>query len=202
MSTQSATDPPPLTLAVAELWPPQGQWTEADYFRLPETSRQVELSGGEVTIMAPPGFTHQRVLDNLYSRLKEFVRENELGVTAFAPLAVRLWPGKIREPDIVYYAAGHLDRIGEQVSGPPDLAVEVVSPGTRRTDRHDKFSEYAQAGINEYWIVEPGSETVEVYVLDEGVYSLFVKAGPDAASRALSRLLPGFEVAVAVIFAG
>ncbi len=195
----TATDLDNLTIEVAELWPRRGQWTETDYFNLPPSNRLVELSEGELFVMPPPGFTHQKTLDNLYSALKAFVRERDAGVTVFAPLAVRLWPGKIREPDILFYTQAHKERIGEQISGPPDLAVEIISPGTRTTDRLDKFYEYAQAGIAEYWLVDPQEKTVEVFVLDEGVYVLLVKA--DAAGTAVSRLLPGLEIPCRLIFA-
>jgi Uma2 family endonuclease len=199
MTPPSVTDQPRLATEVAHLWPRQGQWTEADYFKLPDTNRIVELSHGEVFIMPPPSFTHQKVLDNLYSALKAFVNQNNLGVTAFAPLAVRLWPGKIREPDILFYRQAHSERIGELISGPPDLVVEVLSPGTRKTDRHDKFYEYAQANIAEYWIVDPEAESVEVFILDDGVFSLLVKAG--LGEKAYSQLLSGFEIACAAVFA-
>lgn len=119
--------------------------------------------------------------------------------SVFAPLAVRLWPGKIREPDILFYTQAHSERIGELISGPPDLVVEVPSPGTRKTDRHDKFYEYAQANIAEYWIVDPEAESVEVFILDDGVFSLLVKAG--LGEKAYSQLLSGFEITWAAVFA-
>lgn len=198
MIPPSTTDSSRLAVEVAELWPFQGQWTETDYFNLPETNRLIELSEGEITIMPPPSFTHQRVLDNVYSALKAYVQQRRLGVTVFAPLAVRLWPGKIREPDILYYAKAHQDRIGELVSGPPDLAIEIISAGTRKVDRHDKFYEYAQAGIAEYWLVDPEAKTVEVFVLDEGVYTLLVKAGSRQQVRSL--LLKEFKLDCEKIF--
>jgi Uma2 family endonuclease len=190
---------PRLTTEIAELWPPQGQWTETEYFNLPETNHIIELSEGEIFLMAPPSFTHQNVLDNLYSALKAYVRQHKLGRTAFAPLAVRLWPGKIREPDILFYANAHFDRIGDMVSGVPDLVMEILSPGTLKTDRRDKFGEYAQAGIPEYWIVDPEHETIEVFVLDEGAYTLLVKAA--RSEKAYSALLSSFEVTCAEVFA-
>lgn len=181
-----------LTVEIAELWPPQGDWTEADYLRLPESNRLVELSEGEIEIMPPPSFAHQRALDNIYYALKTYVHEHQLGETAFAPIAVRLWPGKIREPDAVLYLNEHRERIGEFISGIPDLVVEVVSPSSRQRDRHDKFHEYAAAGVQEYWIVDPEAETVEVFYLEDGAYSLHVQAqGTDPAG---SRLLDKFII--------
>jgi len=183
-----------LTVEVAQLWPPRGQWTEADYFALPDTNRFVELSEGELIMPPHPTHTHQQIVGKLYRAIYEFVAEHDLGTVQFGPLPVRLWPGKIREPDILFVAREHSDRIGEKFYGPPDLAVEVLSPATRRTDRLEKTVEYARAGVREYWIVDPHAQTVEVFILREGVYELLGKWG--GGEEAHSEVLAGFKVAV------
>jgi len=172
---QTAVKEPRWATEVAQLWPPQGQWTEEDYFSLPDTNRLVELSEGELIMPPHPTYTHQLVVGRLYRPLYAFVAEHGLGIVQFAPLPVRLWPGKIREPDILFISQEHSDRIGEQVCGPPDLVVEVLSPTTWRTDRREKMVEYTQAGIHEYWIVDTNEGTVEVFVLREGAYVLLDK---------------------------
>lgn len=181
-------------LEVAELFPPQGQWTEEAYFSLPDTNRYVELSEGELIMPPHPTLTHQKAVEELFVRLRTFVRERDLGVVHVAPLPVRLWPGKIREPDIFFVAKEHADRVGEQYFGVPDLVVEVTSPGTWRTDRWEKLREYAQAGVQEYWIVDPDAGVIEVYRWREGVYEIVGRWG--RGERARSLLLAGFEVAV------
>jgi len=183
-----------LAVEVARLWPPQGQWTEADYFALPDTNRFVELSEGELIVPPHPTETHQRVVMELAFRMRAFVDENGLGTIRFAPLPVRLWPGKIREPDVLFVTKDHADRMGEQVYGVPDLVVEVLSPGTWRLDRHEKFSEYARAGVEEYWMVDPEKQTIEVFMLRWGAYELLGRWGKGEVAR--SELLAGFEVAV------
>ena len=135
---------PPLTVEMVRLWPRQGEWTEEDYFALPATHQLVELSGQELIMPSPPSDAHQSASLNLTSALHGFVRAHRLGTIRYAPLPVRLWPGKIREPDILFVAAEHADRRGEQYYGPPDLVVEIISPGTERLDRQQKFVEYAQ----------------------------------------------------------
>jgi len=183
---------------VAELYPPQGEWTEEDYFSLPDTNRIVELSEGRLIMPPHPTYSHQTALQNLFLKLEAFVREGQLGVVRFAPLPVRLWPGKIRGPDLFFISKAHKDRIGERVCGVPDLAVEVISPGTRRVDRGEKLFEYAKAGVAEYWLVDPEEKTIEVYVLREGVYELLGKS--HAGETARSQLLSGFEVDVDEVF--
>ncbi len=188
-----------LTVEVAEIFPPQGQWTEHDYFALPDTNRFVELSEGRLIVPPHPTDSHQFTSGQLYLALRSFVDERNLGVVRYSPLPVRLWPDKIREPDILYVSHEHADRIGEQYYGPPDLAVEIISPSTRLTDRRDKFTEYAQAGVQEYWLVDPENRTVEVFTLHESKYRLVSKWGPGEVAK--SALLAGFEVAVDKIFA-
>lgn len=185
---------------VADLYPPQGQWTEADYFALPDTNRHVELSEGNLIMPPHPTRSHQMAVEEMYARLRAFVRERGLGEVHVAPLPVRLWPGKIREPDIFFVAEEHADRLGEQVCGVPDLVVEVTSPGTREVDRGDKFSEYARAGVKEYWLVDPMARTVEVFLLRGRVYELLGKYV--AGTRVRSEVLSGFEAAVEEIAGG
>jgi hypothetical protein len=80
---------------VTELFPPQGQWTEADYFSLPEINRYLELSDGRLIMPPHPTRSHQAALEALYVRLRAFVTERDLGEVHVAPLPVRLWPGRI-----------------------------------------------------------------------------------------------------------
>ncbi len=187
-----------LTVEVANLFPPQGEWTEEDYFALPDTNRHLELSEGRLIMPPHPTRSHQIAVEELYVRLRTFVQERNLGEVHVAPLPVRLWPGKIREPDVFFISREHQDRLGERVCGVPDLIVEVLSPATRKTDRAEKFVEYAKAGVLEYWIVGPDARTVEAYALEEGAYTLVGKWG--AGETAHSKRLEGLEVRVDEIF--
>jgi Uma2 family endonuclease len=199
-TVEEAIQPSELMVEVAQLWPPRGQWTEVDYFALPDTNRFIELSGGELIMPPHPTHTHQMIVLELATRMRAFVQKRDLGIVQIGPLPVRLWPGKIREPDILFVAKEHSDRIGEQAYGPPDLVIEVLSPGTRHTDRLEKMVEYARAGVREYWIVDPYGQTVEVFVLREGAYELLGKWGED--EEACSEVLAGFEVAVDEVLVG
>ena len=190
---------PQPTTQIAVLWPCQGEWTEADYFALPDTNHLVELSEGALIMPPHPTETHQRVLDALYAAMRAFVHEHNLGIIRLAPLPVRLWQAKVREPDILFVSRAHADRVGEQFYGPPDLVVEIISPGTQRTDRGVKMLEYARAGVSEYWFVDPDPRTIEVYTLAEEVYTLLGQFGASQTTR--SRVLSGFEVSVDEVFA-
>jgi Uma2 family endonuclease len=183
-----------LTTEVARLFPRQGEWTEADYFRLPETNKIVELSEGRLIISPSPTETHQEILGNLYSMLRNHVRFNKMGKILMAPMDVRLWEGKVRQPDIVFMSNEHLDRITEKMWGVPDLVVEILSEGTAEVDKKKKYREYQKAGVLEYWIVDPFNQIIEIYALENDIYKNFGKWG--AGEIAKSKLLDGFEVSV------
>jgi len=114
-----------------------------------------------------------------------------------------LWQDKIREPDVVFLRREHEDRRSDQSWGPPDLVVEVISPrtprssGTEATDRIEKFREYAEADVEEYWLVDISAPSIEVFALKEGAYHLLGRWA--AGEIAHSQLLPGFEVPVDAI---
>ncbi|MBI3945498.1 MAG: Uma2 family endonuclease [Armatimonadetes bacterium] len=189
-----------LTTEIARLFPLQGQWTEADYFALPETNHIVELSNGKVVMPDMPTTSHQRAVLRLARLMSAHAEAHGLGEVSMAPLRVRLWPGKIREPDVVFMLAEHEDRITEDYWGVPDLAVEVISPraphssGTEAADRGDKFLEYAQAGVGEYWLVDPAAGTIEVYRLLHHAYHLAGQWGRGQACR--SEVMDGFTAPV------
>ena len=191
---------PRFVTEIAELWPPQKEWTEENYFGLPDTNRFLELSEGELIMPPHPTPTHQRTVLRLATDFQSFLQAHDLGILYIAPLPVRLWTGKIREPDILFFTHAHADRIGEQACGPPDLAVEVISPTTEHTDRGEKFAEYARAGIFEYWLVDPNARAIEVYALRGSAYQLLAKAGP--GEKVYSQLLEGFEINADDLFAG
>lgn len=185
-------------LEILDLFPRQGEWTEDDYFKLPETNRIIELSEGRLIITPAPTTQHQIVIANLFLIIGSYVISNNLGITTTSPIDVRLYPGTIRQPDIVFISNENKDRIHKQYMDAPDLAIEVLSESTEEEDRAKKFHEYAKAGITEYWIVDPEKCSVEVYILDNGEYKLLGRWS--AGEKAYSRLLSGLEVHIDSIF--
>jgi len=189
-----------MTLEILSLFPRQGKWTERDYFGLPETNRIVELSSGRLIFTPSPTTTHQSVSGNLHLLIGTYVRAKNLGEARYSPLDVRLYPGAIRQPDIVFMSNEHKDRITESYWGVPDLVMEILSESTEKVDRTDKFSEYEKAGISEYWIVDPSKRVIEVYVLDLKAYKIMGKWG--AGEMAHSKVLAGFQAPVDDVFGG
>jgi Uma2 family endonuclease len=184
---------------VALLFPAQGDWTEAEYLAL-DTNHLVELSEGCLEVLPMPTIAHQLIVGYLYDLLKAFVAAHAPGMALFAPLPVRLWSGKLREPDIVYLRP---ERVRDRHSPPDgaDLVMEVVSEGSenRQRDLETKRQEYAAAGIAEYWIVDPHEQRITVLAREGPTYRVHGVFAP--GTQAASAHLPGFRGAVEAAFA-
>lgn len=182
---------------VALLFPAQGEWTEEEYFGL-SGSRLVELSNGGIEVLSMPTTSHQRIVAALYRLLAACVEPAGLGTLLFAPLRVRMWPGKVREPDLVFMRSEHEERIGEQAWEGADLVVGVISPDDRRRDTEIKRREYAQAGIGEYWIVDPDERSILLLSLEDGRYTELGSFRDETPFP--SRMLAGCRLSAAEVF--
>lgn len=203
MSTAPHTTPDPagLTWDVATLFPRQGQWSDSDFLNLTEDlTRLVELTDGQLKVLEMPTTSHQQIVFRLVCRLSDFVAPLELGIALMAPLRIRLRPGMFREPDVVFALKEHSQLVQEEFWTGADLVMEVVSSGakSRRRDLDEKRREYATAGIQEYWIVDPLVETISVLALVGSDYQVSGEFRKNDIAR--SHLLSGFTVAVSEIF--
>jgi Uma2 family endonuclease len=181
------------------LSPAQGTWSEKEYLVL-NSNRLIEFSHGRLEELPLPTTSHQLLVAYLYGCLLTFVTRRDLGTVLFAPLRVRLWRGKFREPDVVFMLKEHRDRIREAYWEGVDLAMEIVSEEEedRRRDLETKRREFARAGISEYWIVDPRLECITVLRLFGRRYAVhgeFTKG-----TVATSPLLDGFTVDVTEAF--
>lgn len=186
------------TWDVARLFPPRGEWTESEYLLLP-SNRAVELSDGCLEVLPMPTEAHQLLVLFLYEALASFVRARTLGMVLVAAHPVRLWAGKMREPDVLFMRAENAHRRTGQFWEGADLVMEVVSSQGRERDLETKRDEYARGGIPEYWIVDPAGRQVTVLSLENGVYREHGQF--QVGDTATSALLPGFVVSVADLFA-
>ena len=191
---------PQPTWEVAHLFPAQGEWSEEEYLAL-AGNRMLEFSHGTLEILPMPTTSHQRLVAYLYGVVLAFVSSRDLGTVLFAPLRLRLWRGKFREPDIVFMLKQHAGRIGEEFWRSADLVMEVVSEDAedRRRDLETKRREYARAGIAEYWIIDPLEQRITVLRLAGKRYA--VHGAFPRGTVASSHLLRGLTVDVAEAFA-
>ena len=181
-----------------------GTYTYADYL-LWRFKEQVELLRGKLFKMSPaPREIHQRVLNEINFELMSFFRNKTCRVYP-APFDVRL-PTKgtadnqiytIVQPDLCVVC--DLEKIdGRGCIGSPDLVVEILSPSNSRKDLKDKYEIYEEAGVPEYWIVDPDNKAFYRYVLQEGVYIGLPPVCEGDVFR--SRKFPEMEIDTKLIF--
>jgi Uma2 family endonuclease len=118
-------------------------------------SQQSEWVDGEAIVFMPPSIRHAQVIRLLSTLLSIYVDLRRLGELLVAPVEMRL-EHSAREPDILFIAQQHLDRLTSQrLVGPADLVIELISPDSINRDRVAKFDEYQAAGVPEYWLFDP-----------------------------------------------
>jgi Uma2 family endonuclease len=191
-------DPP--TLEESYWPPPQGEWTYEDYARLPDNGFRYEVIHGELYMSPASSVNHQRTVTAFIHHLTNYLIQHPVGECIPSPIDIIL-PDLASpvQPDVVFISNENRDIIKDNViEGVPSLVIEILSPGTARYDRRTKFETYAEAGIREYWLADPHSFTIEVYVLRGQAYALLGKFNREA--QAHSELLPGFILPVKEVF--
>lgn len=176
--------------------PPQGEWTYADYARLPDNHFRYEVIHGELHMSPAPTPMHQDIVTMLAFWLIQHVRQHNLGKVYVSPIDVHL--GDLAtpvQPDAIFILQEKLNIVTRKmVDGAPDLVIEVLSPGTAQYDRTTKFHLYAEAGVREYWLADPDACAIEVYVLRGHAYALLAQFQQDDVLT--SELLPDLAIAV------
>ncbi len=183
---------------LVEILPPQGNWSEEEYLVLTDhRNRLVEFTDGCLEVLPMPTDNHQSVLQFLFLAFFRLVQPRG-GKVHFAPLRLRIRPGKFHEPDLLLLLSAADSRRQYRFWLGADLAVEVVSEEKPERDLVDKRGDYAEAHVPEYWIVNPQTETITVLRLRGDAYE---EAGIHRRGEsAASMLLPDFSIAVAAVF--
>lgn len=181
-----------------DLLPLQGLWTEEQYLTLTnQTNHLIEFSDGEIEVLPIPTSGHQVILLLLYDLFRAVVQRAG-GKILVAPLRLQVRPGKFREPDILMLRDAKDPRYQDAFWLGADLVVEIVSPDRPERDTEEKPRDYAEAGIPEYWIVNPLTDTITVLTLAGDAYAehgVFHRG-----DKATSKLLEGFSVTVDEVF--
>jgi Uma2 family endonuclease len=150
----------------------------AELQQWPDDGHQYELYDGEAIMVPAPVTRHQRVVGHVADILRDY-EEATGGFSLFAPLDIVFDEYNVVQPDVVFFchARRHLlDQWGPSRIA-PDLAVEVLSPSTQVRDRGRKMELLARFGVPEYWIVDPKTNTLEIFVLRGGAFELAIAAG-------------------------
>jgi len=176
--------------------------TIADWDSMPHgDGNRYEIIEGELFVSRSPGLTHQIVLTNLTSLIWSYLKTNPIGTVAGnSGLVLSNITGVI--PDLVFFRKEQRETIvtDDRLTGAPALVVEIVSPGPAniRRDRITKLQLYAAYSIPEYWIVNPGSKTLEKYVNSDSSLILLETLGEDENLTTMA--IPGFSCQMREIF--
>ena len=170
-----------------------------DLQHFPNDGNRYEIVDGELFVTPSPIPLHQRIIGNLFARLWEHVKQHRLGEVYLAPLDVVFTDITALEPDVLFVCQARLHIIGEKnLSGPPDLVVEVLSESSSRLDREIKPKQYALHGVPEFWRIDPWVKTVEVFRLHLGNYDLAASLG--FGDTLISPLFPGLNLPVSSLW--
>ena len=144
-------------------------YTEEDYYNLPENIRAELIDGQMIYNQAAPSRIHQTILMELSGTIREYIRSKKGFCRVYpAPFAVKLRDDRktIVEPDISVIC-DHSKLTDKGCTGAPDWIIEIISPSNPGHNYIRKLNLYADAGVREYWIVDPGRKSVFVYFLEQ-----------------------------------
>lgn len=151
------------------------KYTYQDYLEIPdEPGYRFEILEGLLIKEPAPNVMHQRVSRRLQRCLEDYFWEvDPTGEIFNAPLDVTFHDTTVVQPDLLYISGEQKKLVKEtRIDGPPTLAVEILSPSSRRKDRLQKLNIYQKVGVRHYWIVDPEEKTLECFALRDGAYAL------------------------------
>ncbi len=150
----------------------------------------VEWVDGEVIVMSPVNIRHAILFSFVLPLIVAFAEQRDLGRVLSEPFQMRLGKQRRRRsPDVMFVAAARESAIqANQLEGPADLVVEIVSPDSLSRDWREKYLEYEAGGVREYWVIDPMAQRVETYTLDDGRYRRIAEVD----GKINSIVLPGF----------
>lgn len=172
--------------------------TVEDYRATPEGTRY-QLVEGELLMSPSPNRFHQDIVWNISQILGTYLSKNRIGRAYFAPFDVFLTEHNVFQPDVLFVLSANFDRFRDDgLHGPPDLAIEVLSPSTAQLDKKNKRRVYAQVGVKELWLVDPLLLQIQVYDFSRDIAKPVALIEENETFS--SALLPGLVFAAAEIF--
>lgn len=173
--------------------------TNADLGNVPDDGKRYELIGGQLFVASAPDLVHQRISGRTFRAFTYFLDDNPIGEILATPGVIFSdFDGVI--PDLVYLSNERRDEIasGARIYGPPELVIEILSPGNAMRDRREKLQLYNRFGVAEYLIIVPLERAVEVHRRENGVLRLSATyAGDDVIT---TPWLPGFSCVARSLF--
>jgi Uma2 family endonuclease len=178
------------------------KFTYDDFVLFPDDGKRHEIIDGEHYVTPSPNTKHQVVVGNLYMALGSYLKIQSVGAVFLAPFDVVFSNLDVVEPDLLYISRARRSVLTDKhVRGAPDLVVEILSPGTRKTDEITKRKLYERSGVQEYWIVDLVRDTMKTYRRTEGVFARATELLAEHNDALTPPLFPGFSVTLTEIFA-
>lgn len=176
-------------------------WTVDEYEHLPNDGMRYEILDGELAMTPAPSTEHQRISRHLQFLLYRALELTGRAEVFDAPFDVELDRENLVQPDLVVVLAEHRDRLTpRRLVGPPDLAVEILSPSTAPQDLETKLRLYARFGVTGYWVVDPERRELVEYLLEGNAYRLVATAR--AGETFVPRVFPDLSIRLDELFAG
>lgn len=180
---------------------PSVKFTYEDLLNFPDDGKRHEIIDGEHFVTPSPNTKHQVVSMNLTRAFILYLAQHPVGYLFAAPFDVVFSDFDVVEPDLLYISRDHLAVLTDKhVKGPPDLVVEIVSPGTRKVDEIKKRKLYEQMGVREYWVVDPELDTIKVYRGVDDAFARVAELSAKATDTLTTPLLPELLVSLADVF--
>jgi len=164
--------------------------TYHDFLLLPDDGKRYEILDGDLFVTLSPVTRHQLIVGRFLHRLMTYLETHPIGTVFTAPYDVVLSDTDIVEPDLLLVLhTGRAVITEKNVQGAPDVIIEVLSPSTAARDHDLKRKRYERFGVQEYWLIDPDGNTLEMLVIKDGRYvEAFRTTRP---AECTSALLPG-----------
>jgi Uma2 family endonuclease len=177
--------------------------TAEEFLQIPEDGKRHELVDGVHYVTPSPNLPHQVLVGRLHLSLGTFLEQRaEVGRIFLGPLDVVLSDRDVVEPDLLFVAADQTGILTQKnVQGPPALAIEVLSPSTKRWDERVKRRLFDDHGVREYWLVDPVERRVRVLRrASDGSLPEVATLDAVPGARLETPLLPGWSLVVVDLF--
>lgn len=175
--------------------------TYADYVRLPDDGLRHEIIDGEHYVTPSPSVRHQQISGRLFHLIQLHLDTHPIGAIFYAPLDALLSEFDIVVPDLIYISNERSRYLtSKNLQGPPNLVIEILSPSTARRDQRLKHDLYERVGVEEYWLVDPARDVVDVYHRqDDDRFGTAMRYAKTATLT--SPLFPDLEIRLDRVFA-
>jgi len=176
--------------------------TYDDFLLFPDDGKRHEIIDGVHYVTPSPNVRHQQLVGRLFARIVSYLDANPgVGEVYFAPLDVVLSHYDVVEPDLLFVAGGQKHILTDKnIQGPPALVAEVFSKSTRKRDAQTKRRLFERTGVQEYWLVDPELDAVQVFRPEGGRLRRVAELTAEDDDTLTTPLLPGWALALRDLF--